>query len=183
MADYFPGAIHIGGPIRSFIVKRLIAAIVDEGVSLDDYGGPAATEEDLRRAFEQRGDVVRLYDDEARYGQFDELEEFLVRHRIHFDRHSDSRYEFDAENAYYRGGKHPLVMLATESGQPLVACEEVLEILGNAGLGEPAKLEAIRRLVSPPEMSPLAPVQLISGATKKGGAQPCLRKESSTSPG
>ena len=104
-----------------------------EGESLDDDRSRRATRETLERAFEA-GTVVRLIHDRARLGQFDALERFLVAHRIQFNRHSDSRYEFNAENVYCRGGKRPIVLFATEEGCPLLPCAELTAILDNASL-------------------------------------------------
>jgi hypothetical protein len=174
MADYFPGEIHIGGPIPRRLLKRLIAAIVAEGLSLTNYGDPAATPSTLQKALEA-GEIVHLYDDQATYGQFEGLENFLARHRIHFNRHSDSRYEFSAENVYCRGGKRPIVLFATEEGCPLLSCDEVTAILDNASLDDTAKLRAIRRKAAPPEMRPLEPVRLVSGSEQKGDRRRCPR--------
>ncbi len=182
MADYFPGEIHIGGPIRRPLLKQLIAAIVAEGVSLGNYGDRPATQEALREAF-AAGDVVHLYDDQACYGQFDGLEAFLARHRIHFDRHSDSRYEFDAENVYYRGRGRPVVLLATGDGTPLLPCDEITAILDRESLDAAARLRAIRRKAAPPATRPLTPVQLVSRAGRKGGRRRCPIRAKSTLPG
>jgi len=181
MADYFPGEIHIGGPIPRRLLNRLIAAIVAEGVSLDNYGDRPAIQESLVKAFEA-GDVVRLYDEEACYGQFEELEGFLARHRIHFNRHSDSRHEFNAENVYYRGGKRPIVLFATEEGCPLLPCDEVTAVLDHAALDDAAKLRALRRKAAPPEMRPITPVQLVSRTGRKGGRRRCPKRTNPTSP-
>jgi len=65
MADHFPGEIHIGGPIPRSLLKKLIRAAVDEGVSVESYGGPDADAEALRKVF-QEGSIVHLYADQAR---------------------------------------------------------------------------------------------------------------------
>lgn len=182
MSEYFPGEIRIGGPIRRHLLKRLIAAIVAEGVSLGNYGDRPATQESLQEAF-TAGDVVHLYDDQACYGQFDGLEAFLTRHRIHFDRHSDSRYEFSAENVYYRGRGRPVILFATEDGTPLLPCDEITAVLDSKSLDDAARLRAIRRKTAPPAMRPLTPVQLVSRAGRKGGRRRWPRRANSTLPG
>ena len=160
MGEYYPAEIHIGGPIRKTALNKLVKVIVSQGVSLKDYDEAPADEYSLKEAFGQ-ATIVKLYDDQASYGQFDELEAFLVRHRIHFERHSDAHYEFDAENVNYRGGKEPTVLHADQAGNALLDATEVRDVLNDASLDDPAKINAIRKLAFPPETSPLTPVHLI----------------------
>jgi hypothetical protein len=160
MSDYYPAEIRIGGPIPQIILTELIRAIVNEGVSLDGYGGPDVTEEALWQAFRQ-GAIVALYADQARYGEFDLLEAFLGKHRIHFDRFSEAFCEYNAEAVRYRGGKETVVLPADQNGNVLLCREEIAAVLEDASLDAPAQVEAIRRLVNPPETEPLAPIRFI----------------------
>jgi hypothetical protein len=160
MADYYPGEIHIGGPIPQAMPPDLMDAIVAQGLSLGGYGEAKATRESLEEAF-QEGQVVDLYDEQACCGRFEALEAFLVERGIHFDRHSDARYEYDAENVYYRGAAPPLVGLATQAGDLLVRCQAVLDILDDDGCDTGSKLEAIRGLVAPPQAKPLEPIRFV----------------------
>jgi hypothetical protein len=160
MADHFPGEIHIGGPIPRTVLRKLIRAAVDEGVSVEGYGGPDAGDEDLQKAF-QEGAIVTLYDDQARYGEFDGLEAFLVMHRIHFDRHSEAFCEYSAEIVSYRGGKEAVALPADQSGHVMLRWEDVVGILDDQALADRAKLDAIRRLVNQPGTEPLAPIRFI----------------------
>ena len=183
MGDYFAGRIEIGGPLRSNVLNSLIEAILNsDRLSLIGYGDEPATDETLRMAF-QTGPTVTLYDDQAPYGEFEELEAFLVRRRIHFDRLSDARYEYNAELVRYRGRGQPVVFPSNTDGQMLVKVEEVLRILRNRRFTADRKLQAVWMLVDPPEAAPLTPIQLISATTKKGGGRKCPRKEHPTSPG
>jgi len=160
MADHFPGEIHIGGPIPRAVLQKLIRAAVDEGVSVEGYGGPDADAEALQKAF-QEGAVVHLYADQARYGMFALLEQFLVKHRIHFDRSSEAFCEYNAEVVWYRGGQSAVVLPADQNGNVLLDRETVAAVLEDASLDAPAKVEAIRRLVSPPDTAPLAPIRFV----------------------
>jgi hypothetical protein len=160
VSDHFPGEIRIGGPIPQIVLTELIRVIVDEAVSLDGYGGPDATEETLWRAFRQ-GAIVALYADQARYGEFDGLEAFLVRHRIHFDRYSEAFCEYNAEIVSYRGGKEAVALPADQNGHVMLRWEEVVGILDDQALADRAKLDAIRRLVNQPGTEPLAPIRFI----------------------
>jgi hypothetical protein len=160
MADHFPGEIHVGGPIPRTVLQKLIRAIVDEGASLESYGGPDADAEDLRKAF-QEGAIVHLYADQARYGMFAVLERFLVDHRIPFDRFSEAFCEYNAEVVRYRGGKEAIVLPADQNGNVLLNREEVAAVLEDASLEAPAKVDAIRCLVNPPQAEPLVPIRFV----------------------
>jgi len=160
MADHFPGEIHIGGLIPRTVLQKLIRAAVDEGVSVEGYGGPDAGDDDLRKAF-QEGTVVHLYADQARYGMFEALEGFLVKHRIPFDRSSEAFCEYNAEVVRYRGGKEAVVLPADQNGHVLLCREDIAAVLDDALLDASAKVEAIRRLVNPPDTEPLAPIRFV----------------------
>jgi len=160
VSDYYPAEIRIGGPIPQIVLTELIRAIVDEAVSLDGYGGPDVTEEVLWQAFRQ-GAIVALYADQARYGQFDSLEAFLVKHRIHFDRYSEAFCEFSAEAVFYRGGKEAIILPADQSGHVLLRFEDIVGILDDSALDDGGKVGAIRCLVARPETEPLAPIRFI----------------------
>jgi hypothetical protein len=160
MADHFPGEIHIGGPIPRAVLRKLICAAVNEGVSIEGYGGPDASDDDLQKAF-QEGSIVRLYADQARYGMFADLEGFLVKRRIHFDRFSEAFCEFSAEAVFYRGGEEAIILPADQSGHLLLRFEDIVGILDDSALDDGGKVGAIRRLVARPETEPLAPIRFI----------------------
>ena len=83
------------------------------------------TAEQLLRALDEKGHLV-LADVEARFGMFEDLEAFCVEHGIPFDRHSDARYEFDAENVMFRPGmKSPLVISSNNAGDDLFNAEAI----------------------------------------------------------
>ena len=99
MSDRFPGAITIGGSIPRRLLDLLAEMVATESVSIDWQYTLDKTA--IRVAIEEaaaRGETVRFTDDEAVGGMFEELEGWLTNHGIDFDRHSDARYEWDAEN-------------------------------------------------------------------------------------
>lgn len=169
MADYFPGEIRIGGPIPRAVLPELIRAILAAGPSLGDYGRARATQESLEEALRD-GRIVELCDEQACGGQFADLEAFLVERGIHFDRHSDARHEFDAQNVHCRGKGPPLVVPATQGGESLIRRQGVLEALDDPSLPAEDKLKAIRQLVASPQLSPLEPIRLLpeEAAVSKG---------------
>jgi hypothetical protein len=160
MSDRFPAEIHIGGPIPQELLGDLTNVAVAEGVRLGDYDGDLADKDLLSGAF-QDGAIVGLYDPEACYGQFPGLEAFLVEHGIHFNGHNDAHHECDAENVFYRGGPEPVRMPATQGGESLVACRDILAVLDGPSPGDGEKLRGIRDLVAPSQAAPLEPIRLV----------------------
>ena len=158
MSDYFPAEIHIGGPIRLRHVDDLITEMAQQNLSLHGYGNPAATKATLRQAL-QEGTIIHLYDDEARNGCFEELEEFLVRRRIHFDRLSAAFCEYSGEKVFYRGRGQPLVRLADQAGKVVIGVEELAAILDQKNRSDSDRLKALRRFINPPECTALTPIQ------------------------
>lgn len=159
MSDRFAAAITLGGDVPRRLLDKLADMIASEGVSIDwQYSlDKSAVQKAIEDAVATT-ETIRFTDDQASYGQFEQLEGFLVKHRIHFDRHSEARYEYDGENVYYRGGRKVAVMLANYSGDPLVSCQDVRKILDNSK-SDQTRLDAIRRLITVP--APLAPIRLV----------------------
>jgi len=150
MSDRFPAEITIGGNIPRRLLDELAGMIASEGVSLDwQYALDTAA---VRAAIETaaaKGETVRFTDDEACYGQFDDLENWLTAHGIDFDRHGDARYEYDGENAYGRGRKRPVIVNADQSGKDLVSAEEVRKVLASQAPVD-RKLVQIAKLTTVP---------------------------------
>ena len=159
MSDRYPAEIHIGGPVPRTLLDDLVRKIAETGGSLSGYDEGGAAEDEIRAALRE-GAILDLCDCHACYGHFRELEAFLIEHGIHFNHHSEACYEYDAQNTCYRGGQ-VLTMAANQAGHPLLSITEVLAILNNAQLEDHGRLEALRQLAEPPEISPLEPIQLI----------------------
>lgn len=97
MADRFPGKIEIGGEIKPELIDGLLEAIQqDSPCSGPDYFGETPESlEDLHTAVHD--DYLTLTDDQAHYGNFPAIEAFCIANKIPFQRHSDAKYEYDAE--------------------------------------------------------------------------------------
>ena len=160
MADRYPAEIHIGGPIPRTVLDELVEQIVVTGASLDGYGENTVTDASISNILRE-GQIIDLFDDQAQYGRFEELEDFLVRRGIHFDLHSDAHCEYDGENVYYRGGQRVLSLPATQNGNILIHHEDVMKILNNNDLDDQDKLKALVKLVVPPETKPLGPIRFV----------------------
>ena len=156
MSDHFPGEITIGGSIPRRLLNKLAEMIASEGVSIDwQYAIDQAA---IRAAIETaaaKGETVRFTDDEASYGQFEDLENWLTSHGIDYDRHSDARYEYDGENVHGRGRKRPVVMSASQSGYDMVGADEIREILAGKDQSD-QQLALVAKLVAvPPAITPI----------------------------
>ncbi|MFC1783811.1 hypothetical protein ACFL02_09550 [Planctomycetota bacterium] len=160
MSDYYPGEIHIGGPVPQAARNELIKQIVATGASLEGYCGGVITEETTGKAL-LVNKTIDLYADKARYGRFEELEDFLVTRGIHFNLHCEAYCEYEAEKVFYRGGKRVLSLPSDQSGNLLVCFDDVIAILDNEKLDDHSKLEALRKLIIPPETKPLEPIRFV----------------------
>jgi len=176
MADCFPGEIMIGGKIPSALLEEFLGAVASSGASAGDYGDApfdGRTADELLDALDGNGHL-RLADAEARYGQFDDLEAFCVRHGIPFDRHSDARYEFDAVNVMFRPGlEHPVEVASNNAGDSLADADALRPVakelarLATAGLTKDELLAAVATAskdldaLLPPEVEPLPALEIM----------------------
>ena len=128
MSDRFPARIHIGGQVPIALVKGLCEAIQADGASLD-YGEAAFDPQgaaDLLEAVRDGRGTLRLCDDQACYGEFENTEAFCQEHAIAFDRHSDGKYEYDAERVMFRSGmKEPRCFGATQDDRLTAPVSEI----------------------------------------------------------
>src|ERR1700687_1885588 len=101
MSEPIAAEIRIGGKIRHDLVPGLCKAIREECLSFDwdDTRFVPNSAEELINACDERDGVrlLCLYDDQASYGQFSIVEKYLVEAGICYRRHSDAKYEFDAQ--------------------------------------------------------------------------------------
>ena len=131
--------------------------------------------EELRQALDENGHLF-LVNDQARYGMFEELEDFLCEHDIPYDRHSDARFEWDAENVTFRPGmERPLEMPSNKDGDTLLRMDQIrplakeLARLATAKLTKGKILAVVRKAsrklnkLLPPEVEPLPPLQIVMG--------------------
>jgi hypothetical protein len=184
MADHMAAEIHIGGKVRRSVVQALCTAINEAGASLkwgDGHFRPE-TADDLLAARREDGDsprLLKLFDDEALWGEFADLEKFLRGNGIAFCRWSDGKYECDPEAEAFHPDCGPLWWLTNHERQPIVPASELapieakltglLELLqrGKAASVEVlAQVERIRnelRAQLPPVMPPLESLEIVEG--------------------
>ncbi len=150
MADYVPAWIEIGGQIPRELVPELLACIQRE-VLCDDFGGSKITATSADELFvlaqdeEGNPSTLKLYDEGAHNGQFDQLESFLEQRGVAFDRHSDAGDEFSSELLRFRPGwSAPTTTLKDALGREMIPTEYVLEALQMLRAGKSD--EAIKHL-------------------------------------
>jgi hypothetical protein len=170
MSERFPGAIQIGGAVPERLAPDLARAITEAGGVVGVEGAPATlqTREDLLAAADPVTGIFRLYDHEANYGTFPDLEIWLRDQGIAYDRQSDARYEFDGESVSFRPDLGVLVHTATQDGCPTVPLDALIEVraLLRAALVErsPEKvrsaLAALDKVMGP-DIPPLPPLRFI----------------------
>ena len=185
MSDRAAARIFIGGKIPETLVEPLCDQIDASSASIE-YGDPPLrpkTAQDLLDVREQRNkndsncpSLLVLYDDEAPYGEFRELEAFLRAHEIAYTRHSDGKYEYDPCIVEYRPGHDLVELAANKSMGPVVLASEVQKALDKldeaikhghrrrTGAAEAAMIKARRMLrgLLPPELPPLESFEIDS---------------------
>lgn len=117
MADYFYGCIYIPDSYITAEVKNKIEA---EGL--------------LTEMDDQVNNISSFYDEMARYGMFEELEDFLIENKIPFDRYSSNYCEYLPCRKFYRPATDSqdeivIEQVTTENGSPFVETRELREIL------------------------------------------------------
>ncbi len=175
MADCFPGEITIGGKVPAALLEEFLGELNSTGAKVGAYDGAefvAKTAADLRQVLDESGRLF-LASDRAPNGQFAELEDFCVRHGIPFDRHSDARHGFKAENVMYRPGMKRPAEVPNDSGDVLLRAETVRPLakevarLVTARLTQEKLLAAATRVIRhlysllPPEIEPLPRLEIV----------------------
>ena len=169
MADTFPGKIEIGGLVPQKCVEELIGEIVETCGSLDEYGLPEVTQDQVQQALREKC-VLTLCHEQARYGEFEELEGFLLENGIHFNRHSNAYCEFDAEMIFYRGDDVSWFP-STQPGELLLLHSDVAEILQKK-ISDSEKVAMLHRITYPPELKMLTPLTIQEDNDHEPGPNP-----------
>ena len=130
MCDHISAEIWIGGNIPEGIVPAFCTAITDDGVALEwgESSFPPKTAGDLKTSLRENDKHVRLLwlcDDQASWGQFENLERFLREHQIPFTRRTEGRYEYDPEIVEYRPVYGAITLAANHAGQPTVVAADL----------------------------------------------------------
>ena len=130
MSEHIAAKIHVGGRIPTSLVPALCQAIANEGVALGFRGNgyfTPVTAEDLLKACTECDNVplLCLYDDQASWGEFEQLEAFLRDHTITYDRFSEAKYDYSAKVAHFRRNKGLFVVPTDSAYRPIVVAADL----------------------------------------------------------
>ncbi len=175
MSDYMAAEIRIGGSILQSTVAPLCDVICQQNVSLewgDSLFVPTTAAELLDACQVTNGvSVLRLCDEQARWGEFEQLEELLRQRLVSFRRFTDGKYEHESEVVEYRSHMGLVRTLASKAGEELIPLQPVREVESLIDVAaahfKNKRLDAGRKLVRqamqhlrehlPPVVPPLQP--------------------------
>ncbi len=169
MADRFPGEIHIGGTLRvadhdPHDIDLFLGQCSEQPTEWGESGhGDVLTLDTIDEVIDEDTGWITFRDDQACYGEFEELEELCRQLGLSYDRTSDARYEHNGEAERWRPGmERPLVENADQSGKPMVHCEciEACLVTLKAGRVEEG-IKALQDLV--PQVAPLPKFEVDAG--------------------
>lgn len=128
MADYYPCKIFIGGPVPKRLRKKFVESIRQSDMGLDwdaeDFE-PDTIDDIIAAAANSAGGNLRLFDSQASYGCNNDLEDFLRKNKIAFDRHSEAKYEYSASYVVFRPGVMDKAFVSDQDGDILVPYDGV----------------------------------------------------------
>jgi len=180
MSEQMGAEIWIGGKVTASLVPGLCSAIAQQHVSLEWGDSPfcPTTPEELLEACRENEQDVRLLwlcDDQARGGEFEELEQFLREQRISFTRRGDGKYEHEPLIAEYRPQEGLFVLSANNLGEAVIPAYELAAVetslaeavqLAHGNEKERAwpmvesALQGLREKL-PPKLAPLEPFEIV----------------------
>jgi len=122
MADYMAAHIEIGGKLARTKLSELLSLI--EELSSEDYGSSSPNQEYLQTCADENKPLA-LYDDQARYGEFVELEEFCIANNLTFNRKSSPKYEYEGQIRLHSPDSGDKIIGATDEGEPYLKLPEL----------------------------------------------------------
>ena len=124
MADYMAAHIEIGGKLTRCKLNELLSLI--EELSAEDYGSSSPNQEYLQICADENKPLA-LYDDQARYGEFPELEQFCIANKLTFKRKSSPKYEYEGQIRFFSTDSGESNISATDDGEPYLKLSELKE--------------------------------------------------------
>jgi hypothetical protein len=146
MTERMAAEIHIGGKIPRSVAQALCTAITESRSSLEwgDSRCELNTPDELllARSADTGGPLLlKLYDDQARGGEFQTLETFLQEHSIPYCRWSEGKYDYDAESVAFHPQSGQVSCLTDHNQHPIVLASQLAPIEAKLT----SLLETIRR--------------------------------------
>lgn len=119
MSDRMWGKIWIG-EVPQHLVHELRKQL--------DNAGLIGKNEGMGVHIDDRG-LLALEDNEARYGRFENLEEWLETNKVEYDRQSDGCYEYSPERVSYRRNVGLRCSLLDYDGRVIIRVDDVLNLI------------------------------------------------------
>jgi hypothetical protein len=153
MSDNHFGSIYIGGPMRRAHLPGLVEVLKEENPCDGNQNAlEIETPSDLAKYLVEAGHL-HFCDYDARAGRFPDLEDFLEKRGIPYDRFSEGHREYDAVRVFYRPGmEEPVDRFAVNSGMEMVPRDDARELLK---IQDVKTLHARLREMLGPEVAPL----------------------------
>lgn len=169
MADRFAGEIHIGGALRVADhdpdeVARFLGECSEQPIAWGEPSpGREVTLSTIDQVVDEAAGFIIFRDDQARYGEFEELEELCRQLGLPYDRISEARYEHNGELVRWRPGmEEPLVETADQSGKPVILREQLEACLATLKAGRVQEgIKALQDLA--PDIAPLPRFEVDAG--------------------
>ena len=163
MSDRYCAWIRIGGRIERSKLGPLLGEIQAAGVSLG-WGEPPFEPTSVDALVDaKKDDILQLCDNQARNGEFPELEEVCRELELAYTRFCEAYCGYDAEIVDFRPGmKEPLIRTCSNEGSDIVLVDAatVKEALTSLEAGRTQ--EAIAKLRSLcPQISDLPPFEIV----------------------
>ena len=122
MADYMAAHIEIGGKLARTKLTELVSLI--EELSAEDDSSSPPNQEYLQKCADENKPLA-LYDDQARYGEFPELEQFCIANNLTFNRRSSPKYEYEGQIKLFSPDPGEQVIGATDEGEPYLKLSQL----------------------------------------------------------
>ena len=149
MSDRFHASIQIGGPVSTALIPALKARISDAGFLFPG---------DVPEQHLDNEGLLILEDEQAAYGEFPELEGWLQKHHIEFDRFSSGYFDLLPEWVSFRNEQGRIVHLLDGVGDQVISHQDISWALTESN-SLPTLQAALAKILGP-EVPPLNPIHL-----------------------
>lgn len=168
MSEPIPAYIAIGGKVTKEQAEQIVIFCDDYGLTDDCESSCITTIDELEDEIDEDG-VLKLYNHQANYGMFPDLQAWLESQKIPYDLHADGKYEYDPEITEYRPSLgEAITRKADHSGDEVIDANVVRKALTLIADGEAVKAVELLREELGPEVEPLPPFEVVEAAAAVG---------------
>lgn len=128
MGTYFPGRIEIGGKLPRSLLPEFVKLLNASGARFDWAEQDDLTEEMILQEVKDNEPSLTLMDGEASFGHFEDLENWLAKHKMSYIVTSDSYCEYEGCIGGIVNGEIFSVE-ANQSGDAVIGMEVVVSAL------------------------------------------------------